>query len=303
MNPRLRSYYVISISAACLVSLLLLVCIHDTWESFMSAATYAHGQRLFACKARRAIGLRRILALCLHGHIRAIRPEDERSLIIRAAHHTISQRLVEANRRAGVQVDVFMHSWHPELKSELDALYSPIASAADEVIAGLHTVRSQHLSLRRVLTLAMQHSACATWVMISRLDVLLYSDVLVPNLSPLHVWLPRLCEQLEGRQLESASGLEGLDASALHVELGSACQATPRGADEVGTGDQGTALLQRSFRNAANGFTPVRQRHGRQNSRQSSHQNGRQLRRVLWVNDWWLVSATALSPIHARARA
>ena len=70
-------------------------------------------------------------------------------------HSTIWERIVVANRRAGFQLDVYMHSWNPEIGPLLDRLYQPKRSRHEPMRRELHKVR------RMLHLVHCQCAACA----------------------------------------------------------------------------------------------------------------------------------------------
>lgn len=147
-------------------------------------------------------------ALCLHGRLstwrrpRVSRPGEHPDAIVnesralaRFAASSLRRHLLRPNLAASVRMETFIHSWNPELGALLDSLYEPSASAHEPVHPELIPMRSQHLSLRRVLALVPSH---VEMVVVSRLDLLLFTDLL---LRPLHrgprlpvLWLPHSCQ-------------------------------------------------------------------------------------------------------------
>jgi hypothetical protein len=123
------------------------------------------------------------------------------------------ERVVDPNRRAGVLVDCFLHSWHKEIGKELDAMYAPVASMHEEVKKQLDSVRSQHLSMKRALDLAARHEQFRAGVpavrgasagaspsyydlfMVLRYDILWFSTVHFPTLGGASLWLPHWCHR------------------------------------------------------------------------------------------------------------
>ena len=103
------------------------------------------------------------------------------------ASRSILRHVVDPNRARGVRVDVFLHSWHPEIGRDLDALYAPAASLHDPV-QRLNRVASQHLSMKRGLALASMHPHPHDLVMVARYDLLFFTDLLF-GAPPLNVAL------------------------------------------------------------------------------------------------------------------
>ena len=104
-------------------------------------------------------------------------PHSLRIGFARFASRSILRHVVDPNRARGVRVDVFLHSWHPEIGRDLDALYAPAASQHDPV-QRLNRVASQHLSMKRGLALASMHPHPHDLVMVARYDLLFFSDLL-----------------------------------------------------------------------------------------------------------------------------
>lgn len=104
-------------------------------------------------------------------------PHSLRIGFARFASRSILRHVVDPNRARGVRVDVFLHSWHPEIGRDLDAMYAPAASQHDPV-QRLNRVASQHLSMKRGLALASMHPHPHDLVMVARYDLLFFSDLL-----------------------------------------------------------------------------------------------------------------------------
>ena len=94
------------------------------------------------------------IALCLYGKIGTWDqsasdardgPASNTSVVRIAslAHRTIQRHVVHANRRDGLIVDVFLHSWNPDAGAALDALYAPNASLHQAPITRLERVRKR----------------------------------------------------------------------------------------------------------------------------------------------------------------
>lgn len=160
--------------------------------------------------ARRDSAGKRI-ALCLFGKLGAweVAPThlgkhgNNRSVATYAmlAHQTIQRHILQANRQDGLDVDVFLHSWNPQVGHILDDLYQPNASLHQEPLQTLERVRSAHLSMKRVLLLLRAHEIPGqevSLVMISRFDVLWFDDLLLLALSTSHIWLPHHCQPVLG---------------------------------------------------------------------------------------------------------
>ena len=120
-----------------------------------------------------------------------IEPHSTLGGFARFVHSTIWERIVVANRRAGLQLDVYIHSWNPEIGPLLDRLYRPNRSRHDPIRIGLDKVASQHLSIKRVLELCA--GEVHEHVLVMRQDVIWYEDFVLTNLSSAPLWLPHWC--------------------------------------------------------------------------------------------------------------
>lgn len=117
---------------------------------------------------------------------------------------SFTQHLIQPNRRRGLRLEVFVHSWSTEAAHALDTRLKPAASLYEELIHE-DKVLSQHLSIKRVLSLVRNHSLAAAsssfssssfdLVFVSRIDLFFYSDLLLDGLSADTVWLPQYCQQ------------------------------------------------------------------------------------------------------------
>ena len=136
----------------------------------------------------------------------------------RFASKSIWRRVIEPNRRAGLQTDVFLHSWHPEIGDELDRMYSPVRSR-HESPRRIHKVASHHLSMKRGIELAMGHAAPSLGsfrtsthaphdlYLVARFDLIFYSDLLLAPLGDAPLWLPTWCMRypIDGAQYRQLS--------------------------------------------------------------------------------------------------
>ena len=171
-------------------------------------------------------GTVRRVALCLYGKIGEWRlsssslPKSGSNRSVAAyaalAHSTIQRHILQANRRDGLAVDVFLHSWNPEVGPELDALYQPNASLHQQPLEALERVRSGHLSLKRVLLLLRAREVPGdevSLIMLSRFDVLWYNDLLFRGLSSSRIWLPHHCQPVVGLRHSEVGALRSLCGS------------------------------------------------------------------------------------------
>lgn len=162
------------------------------------------------------------VALCLHGKIGAwdIGPShlvgglhNRTATYATLAHSTIAKHILQANQRDGLRLDVFLHSWNPEVGPTLDSLYLPNASLHQPPERSLEAVRSGHLSLKRVLLLLRASEAPGqefSLVMLSRFDVLWYNDLLLRGLSPSRIWLPHHCQPRIGLSTAEERAIEAV---------------------------------------------------------------------------------------------
>ena len=140
-----------------------------------------------------------------------IKPHSTLRGFAQFVHSTIWDRIVVANRRAGLQLDVYIHSWNPEIGPLLDWLYQPKRSRHDPMRRELHKVASQHLSIKSVLELCA--GEVHEHVLVMRHDVIWYEDFLLADLSSAPLWLPHWCltpqlTQQLGQRLRPACAAE-----------------------------------------------------------------------------------------------
>ena len=120
--------------------------------------------------------------------------------VSRLAAASLHRHILQPNRAAKISVAVFIHSWsNSELGALLDRLYQPERSLHEPQRPGPPSLLSQHRSMRRVLALVPQHYSL---VMVSRLDLLFYSDLRVaalPGWRPGEqgLWLPGWCQDVQ----------------------------------------------------------------------------------------------------------
>ena len=141
------------------------------------------------------------------------------------AHDQFRQHLIEPNQRQGVTVRCFLHSWNPEAGKQLDMLYQPHASRHEPTMPHKGPAMSQHLSMLHVMRASLT-SLTPTFVpfatplfsdaspafplpfhkqlvnasrplpqmvFVSRLDLLLFTDVKLPALLNADLLLPNHC--------------------------------------------------------------------------------------------------------------
>lgn len=147
------------------------------------------------------------------------------------AHASIWQHVVLANRAAGLQLDVYMHSWNPEAADVLDKLYSPVASSHEPPRLELGSLHSQHLSLKRGIALIDAASSLRQprLVVVARFDLIFFVDLQLASLllgSGPGLWLPRYClaavslSRDEALPLHQACGCTDRRACRSHREVG-----------------------------------------------------------------------------------
>ena len=173
------------------------------------------------------------LAIVLHGKIGSMLPISEIAasvLITRSVdgarasptmmtlcYASLLQHIIQPNQRRGISVDVFGHSWSPEVAGLLDALYQPARSQHEPVRHDLscprddflpkecHRTVSHLLGIKLAMLLKIRHEresrGGATYdsVFMSRWDVLWSRPMALPGLpgwAARHartVWLPHHC--------------------------------------------------------------------------------------------------------------
>ena len=112
---------------------------------------------------------------------------------------------------AAVSVDVFVHSWNPELASRLDAAYAPHlrGSLHEAVNASLPKAASQALSIGRCTRLARAAELARgreyRVVLVMRLDAVPLEPLRLRTLSPSHVTLAESCCLSEANELDAAA--------------------------------------------------------------------------------------------------
>ena len=123
------------------------------------------------------------------------------------AAESLHERVVQPTIRAGVAVSIYLHSWNPEAGALLDQLYTRAAvhttSLHEPPDTSLWKAASQHLSLRRALQLVSATQHAFSYILISRFDVLFYTDLVLPPLprdGTQALWLPQQCMPLAGSE-------------------------------------------------------------------------------------------------------
>ena len=185
------------------------------------------------------------VALCLHGQVsswrgrkKLIAAEDtadvlnrSRRSLVRLAADSLLRNVVDFGRREGTPIDVFIHSWNPELGELLDELYQPQTSRHEPVLRNLTRLAtahfhllSRHFSLRAVVQMV---PATVSLVMVARLDLLLYEPISLPALlresrGRPSLWLPQKCQPRYGRHsfVGTRYGVPAHEESRMHESCG-----------------------------------------------------------------------------------
>ena len=90
------------------------------------------------------------LAIVLHGKVggmeslatpggrtRAVDGARASAPMMALCYASLLQHIVQPNQRRGMHVDIFGHSWSPEVGAELDAMYRPLRSSHEPVVRNL----------------------------------------------------------------------------------------------------------------------------------------------------------------------
>ena len=121
-------------------------------------------------------------ALLLHGRVGAWDQSPTQSLHARGGPRKASRRLIRfcaethlahIVRAVGAPVDVFIHTWHPELATFIDGIYGEAlrGSQHEPVRSKLPKAQSQALSIGKVAALALSHGSIAKLALVLRLDL------------------------------------------------------------------------------------------------------------------------------------
>lgn len=151
----------------------LAVCLHGKLGTWHRSASELHADRHASSQARGADGVASVAAV---------------------AAESFATHVIEPNQRRGLAVDVFIHSWSTEAGRTLDARLTPAASIYEPPIHR-DKVLSQHLSIKRVLSLLGNHSRSFDLAFVSRIDIHFYAELRLDGLGHQSVWLPRYCQQ------------------------------------------------------------------------------------------------------------
>ena len=155
----------------------LAVCLHGKIGTWRRSATELHNDRHASSRTR---GVAEVISLAA------------------VAAVSIAERVVEPNKRAGLDVAIYLHSWSPEVKDALEARLTPAASLYEDPVHK-DKVLSQHLSIKRVLNLMDTNRPpprAYDLVLVSRLDIYFYSDLALHALPrTTSAWLPEFCQE------------------------------------------------------------------------------------------------------------
>ena len=121
-------------------------------------------------------------ALLLHGLAGTWDQSPSESLHARGGPRKASRRLIRfcaethlayIVRAVGAPVDVFIHTWHPELATFIDGIYGEAlrGSQHEPVRSKLPKAQSQALSIGKVAALALSHGSIAKLALVLRLDL------------------------------------------------------------------------------------------------------------------------------------
>jgi hypothetical protein len=246
----------------------------------------------------------RAAALCLCGRVASWRnglndhsaPDQlallnqSRRAIVRTAAEGLKRHVVAAAHLAGLAVDIFIHSWNPELAETFSEVYRPKASLHEPVHRKLRTVSSLHLSLSRVVAMVPKEIAL---VMVSRHDLLLYEDVPLPSLlADAHaqpsLWLPQSCQH----RFSAVDGVPIAEQPAMFE----ACGCRPAGVHVAGDGAADCVGL------SGKGWLMESPSLARLNIRADAQvpKATLLLEHSLYVLDWWFVATPAVASSFAR---
>ena len=71
------------------------------------------------------------------GRMRAVEGARASAPMMALCYASLLQHIVQPNQRRGMHVDIFGHSWSPEVGAELDAMYRPLRSSHEPVVRNL----------------------------------------------------------------------------------------------------------------------------------------------------------------------
>lgn len=148
----------------------------------------------------------RAFALVVHGMLGTILWSPSAALwrgnqgsprLVKVCSATHVEHIVRANEAAG-GVDVFVHSWNPELAEVLDRAYAPhLRSSLHELPLYAEKVRSQSLSIARAVRLLRRHERQAAFayrlVFVMRHDLVVAAPILLASFDPSHITFSEHC--------------------------------------------------------------------------------------------------------------
>ena len=143
-------------------------------------------------------------ALLLHGRLGGWDQSPSESLHARGGPHNASLRLmrfcaethlVHIVHAVGAPVDVFIHTWNPELATFIDATYGEAlrGSQHEPVHSKLPKAQSQALSIGKVAALALRHGSMAKLALVLRLDLAVLEPPRLELFSPVAFTTAQWC--------------------------------------------------------------------------------------------------------------
>ena len=149
---------------------------------------------------------KRAFALVVHGMVGTILWSPSAALwrgnqgsprLVKLCSATHVEHIVRANEAAG-GVDVFVHSWNPELAPVLDRAYAPhLRASLHELPLYAEKTRSQALSIARAVRLLRRHERDAAFayrlVFLLRHDLVVAAPVLLDGFDPRRITFAEHC--------------------------------------------------------------------------------------------------------------
>ena len=143
-------------------------------------------------------------ALLLHGLAGTWDQSPSESLHARGGPRKASRRLIRfcaethlahIVRAVGAPVDVFIHTWHPELATFIDGIYGEAlrGSQHEPVHSKLPKAQSQALSIGKVAALALRHGSMAKLALVLRLDLAVLEPPRLELFSPVAFTTAQWC--------------------------------------------------------------------------------------------------------------
>jgi hypothetical protein len=148
----------------------------------------------------------RAFALVVHGMLGTILWSPSAALwrgnqgsprLVKLCSTTHVEHIVRANEAAG-GVDVFVHSWNPELAQVLDRAYAPhLRASLHELPLYAEKTRSQSLSIARAVRLLRRHERQAAFayrlVFVMRHDLVVAAPILLAGFDPSRITFSEHC--------------------------------------------------------------------------------------------------------------